>query len=103
MIIYNVTISIEKGVEQEVLAWLKESHIPEVMDTRKFLEVKMFKILDTPNQDLYNSFAIQYTLDNWEEFEDYQQKHASRLQQKTKDKFGDKVLAYRTFLESIYP
>ncbi|MDA0777974.1 MAG: DUF4286 family protein, partial [Bacteroidetes bacterium] len=36
MIIYNVTLSIHPEIEQEVLLWLKEIHIPEVMQTNLF-------------------------------------------------------------------
>lgn len=103
MIIYNVTLSIEKEFEAEVLQWMQEVHIPEVMQTNKFIEAKMFKILESPDESVYNSFAIQYSLHNWEDFESYENEFAADLRQKTRDKFGDKILAYRTFLKQVYP
>jgi hypothetical protein len=36
-----------------------------------------------------------------EEYERYKQNFAPALQQKTKDKFGDQVLAFRSLLEVI--
>ena len=41
MIIYNVTISIRPDLEGEVLAWLKNEHIPEILETGLFVEHHM--------------------------------------------------------------
>jgi hypothetical protein len=101
MIIYNITISIHPAIEKEALSWFKEIHIPEVMETELFLEYQMFKVIESHIEKTHNSYAIQYKLDNWEQFDEYVQNHAVGLQQKTKDKFGDNVLAFRTFLEKI--
>jgi hypothetical protein len=101
MIIYNVTISINPQIEDTALAWLRETHIPEVMNTGCFLSNNMFKIIENHTERTHNSYAIQYTLESWEQFEEYTAKYASDLQLKTKQKFGENVLAFRTFLEKI--
>lgn len=101
MIIYNVTLSIHPELEAEVLEWLKSEHIPEVMDTGLFIDSQMFKVMEKPEARTHNSFAIQYRLENWQKFHDYQQKHAAELRQKTIDRYGENVLAFRTFLEKI--
>ncbi|MBT8326510.1 MAG: DUF4286 family protein [Bacteroidia bacterium] len=101
MIVYNVTLSILPEIENEVVAWLKNEHIPEVMDTNLFLEYKMFRIVENPITKTHNSFAIQYVLESWENFETYNTKHAPLLRAKTIEKYGERVLAFRTFLEKI--
>ena len=101
MIIYNVTLSINPTMESSVLAWLRETHIPEVMATGLFLSNNMFKIIESHTERSHNSYAIQYTLESWEKFNDYASNHAAELQSKTKLKFGENVLAFRTFLEKI--
>lgn len=88
-------------IEEEVVAWLKDEHIPEVMETNLFLEYKIFRIVEDPITKTHNSFAIQYSLQNWEDFEVYNAKHAPILKAKTQEKFGERVLAFRTFLEKI--
>ena len=45
MLIYNVTSGIDKDIEQEWLAWMKESHIPEVMKTQMFVSYRIYKVL----------------------------------------------------------
>lgn len=101
MIIYNVTISINPKIETEVLTWLKEIHIPEVLDTNLFIEYNMYKIVEDPVAKTHNSYAIQYHLESWDNFQEYSEKHAERLKGETAQKFGENVLAFRTFLEKI--
>lgn len=101
MIVYNVTLSILPEIEEEVVDWLKNEHIPEVMQTQMFVEFKMFRIVEDPAVKTHNSFAIQYTLNSWEDFEVYSKKFAPSLQAKTQEKYGENVLAFRTFLEKI--
>ena len=40
MIIYNVTVSIDKEIEKQWLDWMKNTHIPDVMNTALFLDCK---------------------------------------------------------------
>lgn len=101
MIIYNITLSINPSIECEVLDWLKIEHIPEVLETNLFLESKMFKIIENPKDRTHNSYAIQYKLESWDKFEEYSLKYADQLREKTKQKFGENVLAFRTFLEEL--
>jgi hypothetical protein len=101
MIIYNITLSINPELEQEVLHWLKLEHIPEVMETNLFIEFHIFKIVENPVERTHNSYAVQYTLESWAKFEEYTKNHAERLRDVTTAKYGENVLAYRTFLEKI--
>jgi hypothetical protein len=101
MIIYNVTISINPELEKEILTWLKEEHIPEVMETNLFESHAMFKVVENHVDRHHNSYAIQYTLTSWEKFDTYTANHADALKQKTKEKYGENLLAFRTFLEKM--
>ena len=101
MIIYNVTLSINPEIEIEVLRWLMDEHIPEVLDTGLFLEHHIFKVLESPRARNHNSYAIQYKLESWDKFDAYTNEYAAALKAKTQEKFGENVLAFRTFLEKI--
>ncbi|MGB0850387.1 MAG: DUF4286 family protein [Bacteroidia bacterium] len=101
MIIYNVTISINPTIETEVLSWLREEHIPEVMATNLFLEYNMYKVIENHLEKTHNSYAIQYHLESWDKFEEYVTNHAEGLKAKTKEKYGENLLAFRTFLERM--
>jgi hypothetical protein len=101
MIIYNVTVSIHPEIEIQALDWFKKIHIPEVMETGLFTEFNMFKVIESPVDKTHNSYAFQYHLESWGKFEEYSEVHAPSLKKKTEEKFGENVLAFRTFLEKI--
>jgi len=101
MIIYNVTICIRPDLEDEVLDWLKNEHIPEVLETGLFLEHHIFKIFESSDRPTHNSFAIQYHLESWQQFKEYEANYATALKQKTEAKYGENLLAFRTFLEKL--
>jgi hypothetical protein len=65
------------------------------------LECKVLKLLTEAEDNQGVNYAIQYTASSMEEYERYKQNFAPALQQKTKDKFGDQVLAFRSLLEVI--
>lgn len=101
MIIYNVTLSIHPEIETKVISWLKEVHIPEVMETGLFQSYHIYKVLDNHIDRNHNSYAVQYHLSEWAHFDEYNRHHSDRLREKTAKEFGENVLAFRTFLERV--
>ena len=99
MIVYNVTVKIDTEVHEEWLAWMKETHIPEVMKTGLFSEKSMFKVLVDEADGI--TYSIQYKTTSWENLEEYQTKHAPALQNAHIDKYQGKFVAFRTLLEEV--
>jgi hypothetical protein len=95
-VIYNVTVNIDHDVKDEWLKWMKEVHIPEVLETGLFLEAKLSKILAESGGG--ESFSIQYLLNSMDDYDTYQKEHAPRLQQEHHKKWADKSVAFRTLL-----
>jgi hypothetical protein len=58
MLLYNVTLIIEEDIAAEWLKWMKEIHIPEVMETGKFVSNRLLKVLDSPNEGV--TYCAQY-------------------------------------------
>ena len=52
MILYNVTINIDATIQKEWLIWMKEIHIPKVMETGCFTENKVCRILAEEDSQL---------------------------------------------------
>lgn len=98
--IYNVTIKISPEERFGWVQWMKEIHIPEVMETACF---KSFRFLHLEGYDDEEGFtyAIQYTCPSQDLFEIYQRDHAPALQRKHKERFDGKFVAFRTILEII--
>jgi phosphoribosylamine-glycine ligase len=101
MIIYNVTVNIEESIEQEWLQWMKDTHIPDVMKTGMFLSSKMTHVL-VEEQMGGKTYSIQYTCENKETLDEYEQNYAPALQKDHNDKYQGKFVAFRTLLEVIH-
>lgn len=100
MIVYNVTVSLaDESIHEEWMHWMKEVHIPEVMQTRLFEDYRILRLLQEENNGI--TYAIQYRSKSLEEYYRYQQEFAPALQAKTKEKYGEKLLAFRTLLEEV--
>jgi hypothetical protein len=100
-IIYNVTVNIDMEVHDEWLAWMKETHIPEVLATGMFLESRMHRVLAEDEGGL--TYAIQYTAADMAHYERYRDLHAPRLQADAHARYGGRFVAFRTLLEVVHP
>lgn len=98
MIIYNVTVNVDKSITQEWLIWIKE-HIPLVLATGKFKEAKLTKVL--VDDDESDTYSVQYRAHSREALDSYYAEHAESLKQDGIKRFADKMLAFRTELEVV--
>ncbi|WP_299098465.1 DUF4286 family protein [uncultured Winogradskyella sp.] len=98
MIIYNVTLNIDKSVHAEWLEWIKD-HIPQVLATGKFKEAKLTKVLVEDNET--ETYSVQYRAHSREALDSYYAEHAEQLKQEGLKRFADKVLSFRTELEVV--
>ena len=100
MIIYNVTIKIDLSVHDLWLKWMKEEHIPRVMETGFFVDSKVYRLLEEDTTDGI-SYAFQYFANNITDYFEYKEKHAARLQKEGLDLFPGKFHAFRTLLKEV--
>ena len=100
MVLYNVTVGIDKEIEEEWLQWMKEEHIPEVMDTGHFIDSKMYRVLGTDDPQT-SSYSIQYFAENIGVVDLYLSNHAPGLIQKHQAKYKNRHVAFRTLLEEV--
>lgn len=100
MILYNVTVAIDKKVEAEWITWMKEVHIPEVMETNQFEEHKFFKVLNTEDPQS-SSYSVQYFAADMKNIQMYMAAFAPEFQQKALLKFPNQIAAFRTLLQSV--
>ena len=100
MILYNVTVAIDKKIETEWITWMKEVHIPEVMETNQFEEFKFFKVLNTEDPESF-SYSVQYFAKGMKNIQMYMSIFAPELQQKALLKFPNQIAAFRTLLQSV--
>lgn len=99
MILYNVTVSIDPGVREEWLDWMRSTHIPDVMATGHFKESRISRVHG--EEEGGETYAITYLCYSEERYLIYQQEHALRLQQEHTARFSGKFAAFRTLLSVI--
>ena len=99
MLLYNVTLIIEDASAEAWLQWMKEEHIPQVMDTGMFVSNRLLKVVDSPNEGV--TYCSQYVVQSITDYDTYQLTHAPRLQEELNTRFKDKFVAFRTLMEYI--
>ena len=100
MLLYNITVGVDKEIEREWLIWIKEKHIPDVMSTGLFLQSKIFKVLHE-SEDGTISYSIQYLANNMNNVEQYLEIFAPKIMNEHRVKFRDKHVAFQTLLEEV--
>ena len=100
MLLYNITIGIDKEVEQEWLSWMKEIHLPAVMSKNIFVDYKFYKVL-THDDEGSSSYCIQYFTPTIEQFQNYLHNYAQQFIEDQRSRFKDKHVAFQTLLEEL--
>lgn len=100
MILYNVTIGIDREIEVEWVEWMKQSHIPKIMETGIFEHHKFYKVLSHDDESSV-SYCVQYFTPSIEQFNVYLKEHAPGFVEEHRAKFKDKHVAFRTLLEEV--
>ena len=99
MILYNVTVSVDPGIEKDWLRWMREIHIPDVMATKKFVDHKIFRIINEVEGG--RTYAVQYFALEIADIDNYLRDYAPRLRQEHSERYGEKALSFRTLMEQV--
>ena len=100
MILYSVTVNIERGIEQEWLYWMKNVHLPEIMATGLPMGKKVLRLL-TEFENEGTTYSCQYYFQTMEDYFTYDQLYSKELQDKHHFRFQNKYVAFRTLLEEV--
>lgn len=96
MILYNVTVSLDPEIQEDWINWMRSTHIPDVMKTDCFIESRISRVHGEEEGGV--TYAISYVTESEEIYEQYQEKHATRLQKDHSERYAGKFAAFRTKL-----
>jgi len=99
MIIYRVEIKIQAEAEAEWLGWMREIHIPEVVQTECFSACRIYKVIDSGQSG--PTYVMQYRCRSLEDYQRYRDRFAPVLQKKHSDRFAQRFFASRQLLEEV--
>jgi hypothetical protein len=100
MLLYNVTVGIDKDSETEWLQYIREKHIPAVLNTGMFVNARMYKVLHDQDDGTI-SYSIQYFAETIDQFQQYLEVFAPVLIEEHRKKFNNKHVAFMTLLEEV--
>lgn len=100
MLLYNVTVGVDRDAEEEWLRYMREKHIKDVLSTGLFVESKMYKVLHNP-EDGTISYSVQYFARSIEDINRYLQEYAPALVEEHRRKFQNRHVAFMTLLDEV--
>ncbi|MEQ1553552.1 MAG: DUF4286 family protein [Ferruginibacter sp.] len=100
MILYNVTIKLQNSIHNEWLHWLKNEHVPDIMQTECFTDFKILRLLEVDEAE-GPTYAIQYFAESKAVYNRYIEKYANEMKQKSYDKWGNKFIAFRSLMQIL--
>jgi hypothetical protein len=98
MIIYNVTVKVEKDIVPEWVQWMKHEHIPDLMRTGLFIDYRLCRLLEQDELEGV-TYIVQYFCDSLEHYNTYISEHAQKMRDKAFKRFGSRFIAFRTVME----
>lgn len=100
MILYNITMNVDLRIEREFLRWMKDVHVPDVMNTDLPINNNVLKLL-TEIDNGGATYTFQYWFQTMEDFLTYQSRYQSALQQQVADRYTNRYTSFRTLLEEV--
>ena len=100
MIIYNVTIKVHDSIKHDWLSWLKEVHVPEVIATGCFTSATILRLLEVDDSE-GPTYTIQYMAQSKALYNQYIEKFAGTLRQKSYDRWGDQFIGFRSVMQVV--
>jgi hypothetical protein len=100
MLLYNVTVGVDRDIEMEWLQWVKEKHIPDVLSTGMFVSSRIYKVLHDQDDGTI-SYSMQYFAESIDHVQQYLEVFAPALIEEHRLKFYNKHVAFQTLLEEV--
>lgn len=97
MIIYNVTTKVAQSIAGEWLQWLKEEHIPAMVNTGCFTGATILELLESDNSE-GPTYAVQYKAESKALYNRYIELFADGMRQQSFQTWGDLFISFRTVM-----
>ncbi|PIB37150.1 hypothetical protein BFP72_17920 [Reichenbachiella sp. 5M10] len=100
MVLYNVTMNVDKRIESDWLQWMKTIHIEKMIATGHFVECKVFELLSDEPQG--TTYSVQFFAKNEEDILAFQESLGEQFHHEIISKYGDSVMLFRTMLKQVH-
>ena len=100
MIVYNITFSVDRKVEQEWLTWIKAHYLPYFLETGCFHDSKLLKLLSVEVVD-HPTYACQFFSDTFKQIELFEFQFLKPIEESLIKKFGIQCPSFSTILKEV--
>lgn len=99
MIIYNITVKLERAVKDDWLLWVN-TPVARMMGCGLFLDYRLFHLLEQEEWDGI-TYVLQFSLPSIREYDRYQADYAPVFRQEYGDAYRGRYVCFRTVMEAL--
>jgi hypothetical protein len=100
MLIYNVTTKVNWSIHEAWVKWMKEKHLPDVMNTGCFTDMRFVRILETDEAE-GPTYAAQFHAADRSEYDRYIERFAPAMRKDVMDNWGNNFISFRSLMEVV--
>lgn len=99
MLLFNVTVIVDENSAADFLSWMKQNHIPQLMETDCFVSHRFLQIKDSPNEGL--SFCVQFIAENEASHQRFLDLHEQAFIAAMYNRYPQKLVTFSTLMEFV--
>lgn len=100
MVVYEVTLRVERAVADAFLAWLP-GHVQQIVALDGFDGAEAFEVVESPPDAGHLLLCVHYRLRDEDALAAYLREHAARMRAESAARFGDQARASRRILRHL--
>jgi hypothetical protein len=100
MVVYNITIKIDPGIEKEWTEWQKKENIPGILSTGLLTDHKFFRLLEQDEKEGI-TYVIQYFTSSLENYKKYIEKFALFFREKAFARWHIQFIDFCTVMKIV--
>jgi hypothetical protein len=100
MLIFNTTFLVSDKAQGPWLKWVREQHIPFMLESEMFSKPQIAKVLSIEDQD-GTSYSVQFQVLDMLTLENWHIQYAKVFERNFAEKFGTEVIFFATVLEVV--
>jgi hypothetical protein len=101
MIVYNITIKVDREIENDWLVWVKNMYAPEIIATGLFSDYKFYYLLGLDEKDGV-TYVIQFFASSFEDYKKYIENFEPLFREKVFKKWRDRFVAFDTVMQLVH-
>jgi hypothetical protein len=101
MILYSITINIEKTAHDHWMKWVKTYYIPTIIGSGLIKDHKILKLLTEEDENTGITYSFQYYMDSLDVLKNYQENFEPPIDDELYNKYNGQFVEFRTILEVV--